>query len=167
MPGYSRSECGERPPGNPGQPSARAGFTIVELLAVIAIIGLLAGIAIPRVKSTVNAANIAKAIGDIEAIQIDLESIEAGGTPLPANLSAIGRGTLLDPWGNPYQYYPFAGNPPGGRRKDRFLVPINSTFDLYSSGPDGRSSPPLTAGASQDDIVRANDGGFIGVASNY
>jgi general secretion pathway protein G len=46
-------------------------------------------------------------------------------------------------------------------------VPVNSTFDLYSLGPDGKSSPPFTAAPSQDDIVRANDGGFIGLASDY
>jgi general secretion pathway protein G len=40
-------------------------------------------------------------------------------------------------------------------------------FDLYSKGKDGNSAPPLTASASQDDIVVANDGGFIGMAKNY
>jgi general secretion pathway protein G len=52
-------------------------------------------------------------------------------------------------------------------RKDRFLVPINTDYDLYSMGKDGRSSPPLTAKASRDDIIRANDGAYIGLASNY
>jgi general secretion pathway protein G len=46
-------------------------------------------------------------------------------------------------------------------------VPINTTYDLYSKGKDGDSSPPLTARASQDDVVRANDGGFIGLGSRY
>jgi len=46
-------------------------------------------------------------------------------------------------------------------------VPINTDFDLYSMGPDGRSAPPLTAKHSRDDIVRANDGAFIGLASDY
>ncbi len=52
-------------------------------------------------------------------------------------------------------------------RKDRFLVPLNSDFDLYSKGPDRKSVPPLTAEASRDDIIRANDGGYIGLASEY
>ena len=52
-------------------------------------------------------------------------------------------------------------------RKDRNLVPINTDYDLYSKGPDGASSPPLTARAGQDDIVRANDGAYIGVAADY
>jgi general secretion pathway protein G len=49
-------------------------------------------------------------------------------------------------------------------RKDRFLVPINSDFDLYSMGKDGESVPPLTAQKSRDDIIRANDGAYIGPA---
>jgi hypothetical protein len=55
----------------------------------------------------------------------------------------------------------------GHARKDHSLVPINTDFDLYSMGPDGRSSPPLTAQHSRDDIVRANNGAFIGIASEY
>ena len=55
----------------------------------------------------------------------------------------------------------------GGKRKDRFIVPLNSTFDLYSMGPEGESVAPLTAKASRDDVIRANDGEFVGPARNY
>ncbi|MEE8106831.1 MAG: prepilin-type N-terminal cleavage/methylation domain-containing protein [Planctomycetota bacterium] len=55
----------------------------------------------------------------------------------------------------------------GQARKDHFLVPLNSDYDLYSKGPDGKSSPPLTAEASRDDIIRANDGAYFGLASDY
>jgi general secretion pathway protein G len=55
----------------------------------------------------------------------------------------------------------------GQARKDRNLVPINSDYDLYSVGPDGRSVPPLTAHHSQDDIVRARNGAYIGPASEF
>ena len=34
-------------------------------------------------------------------------------------------------------------------------------------GKDGDSKAPLTAQASRDDIIRANDGGYIGLASGY
>lgn len=52
-------------------------------------------------------------------------------------------------------------------RKDHNLHPINSDFDLYSSGADGQSSKPLTAGASKDDIIRANNGSFYGYGKDY
>ena len=57
-------------------------------------------------------------------------------------------------------------NPPGAR-KDKFLHPINTAFDLYSVGPDGSTNTPLTAKVSHDDVIMANDGGFIGWATNY
>ena len=73
-----------------------------------------------------------------------------------------------DPWGNDYQYLNIAKEKGKGKlRKDKNLVPINSDFDLYSMGPDGSSVAPLTARASRDDIVRANDGGFVGLAGNF
>lgn len=59
------------------------------------------------------------------------------------------------------------GEEKGKPRKDRFLVPINTDFDLYSSGKDGRSQQNLDAHYSRDDIVRANDGRFVGLAIEY
>jgi general secretion pathway protein G len=152
----------------PGAPRRTLGFTVIEMLAVMVIMGILVGLSIPKLRSVINQAKTARAIGDIKAIQTDLMSIEAGGQALPPDLASIGRGALLDPWGNPYVYFKFPPGPnPGGARKDRFLVPVNSTFDLYSLGPDGNSAPPFTASSSQDDIVRANDGGFVGLARNF
>ncbi|MEE8148540.1 MAG: hypothetical protein V3T24_13110, partial [Longimicrobiales bacterium] len=59
------------------------------------------------------------------------------------------------------------GGAPPGARKDKFLVPINSDFDLYSLGSDGKSTPPLGAKASKDDIIRANDGSYMGIAEFF
>ena len=148
----------------------RKGFTIIELLSVLTILSTLAGIAIPKFREIVYQAQVARAIGDLRTIGQEIDAVVAGGGSLPDALSDIGRGGLLDPWGTPYQYLKFdtkgKGVPPGAR-KDRFLVPINSVYDLYSMGRDRQSVPPLTAAMSRDDIVRANDGGFIGLASKY
>lgn len=146
------------------------GFTLVEVLSVTAVIGLLAGLGLPQVRSVVQRARVARAITDIAAIQVDLMALEAANQPLPSTLAGVGRGGILDPWGRPYVYFPF---PPGthripaGARRDRFLVPVNTTFDLYSLGPDGQSAAPFTAAASLDDVVRANDGGYLGPASGF
>jgi len=148
---------------------SRRGFTIIELLTVLTIVGILVTMATVKYQVVLRQAKIARAIGDIKAIQTDLQAIEASDAPLPATLDIIGRGYMRDPWNNPYQYNPF---PPGkkvpnGARRDRFLVPINSTFDLYSMGEDGQTVAPLNAQKSKDDIIRANDGGFIGLAAKY
>jgi general secretion pathway protein G len=155
-----------------------AGWTVLEMMLVVAIFATLLAIALPQFREAVNRARIAKAIGDIEAIQMELAPFDVDEN-LPPTLEGVGRQTYDDPWGNPYQYLKFddggggggggkgGGGAPAGARKDRFLVPINSTYDLYSMGEDGASKAPLTAAASKDDIVRANDGGFIGLASQY
>ncbi len=52
-------------------------------------------------------------------------------------------------------------------RKDRFLVPINSDYDLYSMGPDGETHKSLNVGAGKDDVIRAADGGFYGPAEKF
>ncbi|RKZ94457.1 MAG: prepilin-type cleavage/methylation domain-containing protein, partial [Gammaproteobacteria bacterium] len=73
-----------------------------------------------------------------------------------------------DPWGNLYQFLNMStvvGN--GQKRKDKNLVPLNTDYDLYSSGPDGQSVGPLTAAKSRDDIIRANNGGYVGKAEDY
>lgn len=141
-----------------------SGFTIVELLAVVTIIGTLAAMALPKTHDMIDRARVAEAIGDIHAMSINLDAQDT----LPDALTFFGP-ERLDPWGNPYQYNKFdpTKQVPQGARRDRFLVPINSTYDLYSMGKDGQSAPSLNAGKSQDDVVRANDGGFIGLASKY
>ena len=45
--------------------------------------------------------------------------------------------------------------------------PLNTDFDLYSLGPDGESALALPAAPSRDDVVRAGDGAYIGLAVNY
>jgi general secretion pathway protein G len=44
---------------------------------------------------------------------------------------------------------------------------LNSSYDLFSAGKDGNWVAPITAAVSQDDIIRANDGAYVGLASEY
>ena len=148
--------------------ASNRGFTLVELLIAIAVVVTICAMAIPNLLAALDQARIAKAVGDIRSIGDDVEAYNIIKGQYPDTLDDIDRGTFLDPWGNPYQYLNFAGaKGKGAMRKDRFLVPINSFFDLYSMGKDGKSVPPLTAKSSQDDIIWANDGDYIGLASEY
>ena len=144
------------------------GFTLIEILIVIAILGTLSGIAIPAYNSYIEKARIVTAIAEIAILQKEIAEYEMDNNGLPNTLNDIGRGNLLDPWDNPYQYLNFTNVKGKGKmRKDRFLVPLTSSYDLYSMGKDGLSVFPLTAKASHDDVIRANDGRYIGIASEY
>jgi len=137
----------------------QSGMTIIELLAALALASSLASIAIPKYHQVAEEARVAQAIGDISAIQTTILTRDS----LPDNLGGIGQ-NLIDPWGNAYVYVKF---PMGSPRVDRFGLPTNTNYDLYSLGPDGATSPSLNSASSFDDVVRANDGGFIGKASRY
>lgn len=147
----------------------RTGFTLIELLAVLAIVGMLMGIASPRLQLLLDKARVAQAIGDIKALEADILGFQSVGDSLPVSLMTIGRGGMVDPWGRPYRYLRFdpTEKNPVGARMDRSLHPLNSDFDLFSMGKDGASATPITAKISQDDIIRANDGGFVGLARFY
>jgi len=153
--------------------SAEGGFTLIEVVIVIMIVGILSAIAIPSYQKYVEKTKEATAISDINVIAGKLKGIMMENPDaLPSDLGTIAIGSglpLTDPWGNPYRYlrlYGLPGNLPQARR-DHNLVPINSDFDLYSMGPDGQSNKPLTSGPSRDDIIRANDGAFVGKASTF
>ncbi len=47
------------------------------------------------------------------------------------------------------------------------MNPLNSDYDLYSSGNDKESRDPLANALSRDDIVRANNGTYIGLGEDY
>ena len=125
-------------------------------------------ISVPLYANMTETARIAKAVGDITILDAEIGMFQFTNNRLPVDLAEMGRAALKDPWDNPYEYLNFAD--PGQKakqRKDHSLHPLNSAYDLYSMGKDGDSKPPLTAHASRDDIIRANDGGFIGLASQY
>jgi len=145
-----------------------AGLTLVELMLVVLLIGVLAAIAMPMYANYRERINRSTAIMDIRVLQALITDYAANGGSFPASLADVGNGGKLDPWGHAYQYVDL--NSTGGHgkaRKDHKLNPINSDFDLYSMGKDGVSKTQLTQKDSLDDIVRARDGAFVGLASDF
>ena len=146
------------------------GFTLVELLMAVAIGALLFAIAAPLYTAYVDRSRTGQAIADLGTLDMRIERFSADNFRPPDSLDDLPGTIPVDPWGRPYAYLRIAGAGPavlGQVRKDRSLNPINSDYDLYSVGPDGESLATLANPLSQDDIVRAGNGGFIGVAADF
>lgn len=138
-------------------------------MVVVAILAILGTLALPAYQNYVNEARIATSIKEIQQISLVLDDLYFDGKP-PATLAAAGV-DLTDPWGNPYQYLWLRGNPSpavnGTRRRDKSMNPVNTDYDLYSLGADGLTAPQFVAGEALDDVVRANDGDFVGLAEDH
>lgn len=137
------------------------GFTLLELLVVLVIIGLLAGLVGPRLFSRLDASKVQAADAQVKmlrsavrTLQLDLgrlpteqEGLDLLSTaPVNAREAALWRGPYLedklplDPWGNRY----------------RFAVPgaDSQAFALWSMGADGK--PGGTGDAADIGILPAN-----------
>jgi general secretion pathway protein G len=146
------------------------GFGLLELMIALVIALLLLSIAVPTYDSHVQRAKNAKARADIATLSVEIERFRLRNLDrIPATLDQLGIEIPFDPWGESYRYVniPDAGAGVGNFRKDGKLNPLNTDFDLYSMGRDRKSSNPLSAAASRDDIVRANNGAFIGLGEDY
>ena len=125
-------------------------FTLVEMLLVVAIIGILAALVIPRIIGRIEQARINAATADIKGgVSSAVNIFEVDNGVLPKSLQDLIQqpgdaknwhgpylGKLpIDPWGNPYIYYC------PGKRNQNF-------YDLLSTGPDGKEG-------TDDDIVNS------------
>ena len=149
---------------------ARKGFTLIELMIVVALFSLLAAIAVPAFNSYKRKLENAQAVTDITKLEAEIEryrSTHIGA--IPDVLTDLGITIPSDPWGQDYVYTPIEGNKVNKSmvRWDKNLKPINVDYDLYSIGPDGQSKQKITHKDSLDDIIRANGGAYVGLASDY
>ena len=157
-----------RPTRQSGGAAPFRGFTVVELMLVVTIVGVLTTVGYASYQNYRERVQVAAAVTTIGTLGALIDHYRGERGSLPTVLADVGAGAEWDPWGRPYQYVSHAS--PTTRstwRKDHNIVPINSDYDLWSMGKDGESSAQLTGKTSRDDIVRANNGRFVGLASQY
>ena len=157
------------------------GFTLFELLIALAIASILAVFAVSmfggpgidcndksqRISYT-ERARVANAIGKLGEINIKADMYDLNHRRPPTSLADLNISDTTDPWGNEYVFTSFEGIQGNGpKRKDHNMVPVNSYFDVYSLGPDGKTATPFTSIPGGDDIVVAGNGQYVGVACFY
>lgn len=143
------------------------GVTFLELLVALAVGGLLVSIAVPSYQAIMERMRVTRAITDIHTLALQIERWHTNTFAYPDTLAAASLDALTDPWGRSYRYLKISGATTGQVRRDRNLRPINNDFDLYSVGKDGQTQTQLQGRRARDDIVRANNGGYVGLAKDY
>ena len=112
------------------------GFTLIELMVVIAILGILATIVVPRMLGSVDEANVTAAKSQIQALRMAVTQFRLENNRFPESLDELinnerGKRYLdsarvpKDPWGNDYQY-----SVPG---------PDGHDYEIKSLGANGQS----------------------------
>ncbi len=118
-------------------PAGNKGFTLVEFLAVLAIMGVLFGMAFGLSGFATRSAQRGRALSDLERLAHAVENffVENGVLPvalteitnrLPPSFRFNSEGLPLDPWSHPYQY----------------TNTTDYSYRLFSFGPDGPSGSP-------------------------
>jgi general secretion pathway protein G len=146
----------------------QAGLSLLELMLAVGLVAILSAIAVPTYTAYQDRAKVAQAVRDIGEIQQRIERFRTAQMRLPDDLSDVDSDDVRDPWGHAYVFYDYdAGEVPDPSRRDRNLRPLNTDYDLYSKGKDGASNKLLSNSASDDDVIRALDGSFIGRGQDF
>ena len=134
------------------------GFTLVELLVVILIIGLLASIAIPNLLSAHRKARYSRGASDSKTLVTQAISYGIDSGKYPASVAVMRNGgytniTDVDPWSTPWQLSPVLS----------LGVPAQQLDDvyIYSKGAMATGVYPVPF------VQSTGDGGSVGYSSVY
>ena len=139
-------------------------MSIKWLIVLITLVAIGAEVVPVIVSST----RIDHAVADLNRIQFEITKYQLRYGTIPATIIDLGlaEDVATDPWGHPYKYLNYV-NEKAKWRKDQFLKPLNTAFDLYSMGEDGLAKESLDVPESRDDIVLAANGKYVGLAAEF
>ena len=124
---HSQSNCGLTPAATRCRRFAAGGFSLIEVMVVVVILGLLAGAVAIKVGGYMDTAKTNRAKSDIATIVDAIESQYLTTSKYPTNdegLEGLPLKNTNDPWGRPYEY-----NSPGEG---------DEPYEVLSLGADGR-----------------------------
>jgi general secretion pathway protein G len=115
-----------------------AGFTLVELLVVIVVLGLLVGLVGPRLWGQVSKSKQATAKAQIELIGSALDQYRLDNGSYPGSLDALNqKPATLPNWNGPYLKKAVPNDPWGHAYKFKCCPGQFGEYDLWSEGADG------------------------------
>lgn len=130
----------------PGLLKEEKGFTLIELMVVVVIIGVLAAIAFPTINNQIDKAKGKRALAELKTMKtaLDVYKAENGAYPTTGQIGeafndfGLDFGAINDPWNNAYVYSINSDTTP-------------TAYKIVSSGPDG------SLAAGDDDIMATNN----------
>ncbi len=161
---------------NGGSMIRHRGFSLVELITAVALIGILAMMAVPAYRDMTYRAQISRAKADIRTVDYAINAYFMDLNRIPSQLTDIGSlANIKDPWNRAFQYYNIetGTGSPGPQFTDFATKPLNDDYDLYSLGPNGQPDPghqvlgSSGTNLSSDDIVRAGNGSAIELGTEF
>lgn len=160
--------CPASPPRRTtGEPST-FGFTLLELLIAVGIGAVLVLLATSQYTAYIERTRVENAKADIVGMEVAIERFDSRMFRNPTSLAEAGLDAKLDPWQRPYHYTDLSEKGSKGKaRKDHKLNPLNSDYDLFSTGKDGEFKTQVDQKDSLDDVIRARDGAFVDLAKNF
>jgi len=135
------------------------GFTLLEVMVVIVILGILASMVVPNLLGSQERANIQKAVSDINALETSLTMYKMDNYQYPSteqSLEALVTETDIEPAARRFPqggYVKRLPNDPWGNEYQLLNPGEHSAMDVFSMGPDGEPG-------TDDDIGNWNLGDY-------